>query len=156
VDSEDDGLPDIYEVTRVGCGLLPAVNDATADLDSDLLSNLSEFNMGTDPCNRDTDGDGCPDAREAQTAAGSEGSGGLRNPLNGWDYFNPSHDGKNRLDDVLMVIGQYFVDAGNPAYNVDTDRTYTGPNAWNLGPPDGKERMDDVLGIVRSYFHDCS
>jgi hypothetical protein len=115
--------------------------------------------------NGDTDGDGCPDLREQQTAPGSQMSGGLRDYLNPWDYFNPTHDGLNRVDDVLSVVAQYFHDDTDanpglppyaPGYNVDTDRTALGPNVWNLGPPNGIERVDDVLAELVQYFHDCS
>ncbi len=115
------------------------------------------------PC-ADTDGDGCPDVKEQQTAPGSQVSGGLRDYLNPYDYFNPTHDGMNRVDDVLKVVQQYFKDDNDanpgqppyaPNYNPDTDRTAPGPNAWNLGPPNGLNRVDDILAIVKQYFHDC-
>jgi hypothetical protein len=103
-------------------------------------------------CNADKDGDGCPDAKEEQSESGSQLSGGLRDPSNEWDYFNPTHDGLNRVDDILAVVNAYFMN-GETA----TDRTLpTGaPNAWNLGPPNGQVRIDDVLNIVKQYFHDC-
>jgi hypothetical protein len=112
----------------------------------------------------DTDGDGCPDANEQQTAGGTETTGGRRDYQNPWDYFNPSKDGLNRVDDVLLVLGQYFIDDDPatygyepypPGYNTGTDRTLIGPNAWNLGPPNGQQRVDDILYIVNQYFHDC-
>jgi hypothetical protein len=118
----------------------------------------------TPPAASDTDGDGCPDANEQQTAPGSETSGGLRDHLNPHDYMNPTGDGENRIDDVLMVIQQYFDDAfldppdnsvPNPAYNPDTDRTAIGPDAWDLGPPNGEQRIDDILAIIFQYLHDC-
>ena len=83
-------------------------------------------------------------------------TGGRRNPKNPWDYFNPTHDGQNRVDDILLVVHQFFKDSGNPAYNVDTDRTLIGPNAWNTGPPDGKQRVDDILNIVHQFYNDCA
>jgi hypothetical protein len=101
----------------------------------------------------DTDGDGCPDMNEALP---SPLSGGERNFLNPYDYFNPSHDGQNRIDDILDVVDQYYIDSGNPNYNPDTDRTLLGPNAWNLGPPNGQQRVDDILNMVYQYYHDCS
>ncbi len=79
--------------------------------------------------------------------------------------MNPSHDGKSRIDDVLLVVQAYFKDDtdGNPGlppytagYNPDTDRTLLGPNAWNTGPPNGLQRIDDILAQVKQYFHDCS
>jgi alpha-tubulin suppressor-like RCC1 family protein len=130
--------------------------DPDADTDGDTLLN------GVDP---DDDNDGCPDVSEVQTSAGSQLSGGLRNPHDPNDYFNPSHDGQNRVDDVLLVASQYFDDDsdGNPGlppyaagYDPDTDRTFVGPLAWNLGAPDGLQRVDDILNQVKQYFHDCA
>jgi len=101
----------------------------------------------------DTDGDTCPDAREAST---NQMIGGKRNFLSEWDYFNPTGDGVNRIDDVLAVVDQYFVDIGNVNYTATTDRTSFGPDAWNSGPPNGLQRIDDILNAAKQYFHDCS
>ena len=126
---------------------------------------LSEPRLAPVDLQQDTDGDGCIDIREMQTAPGSETSGGLRNAKIPYDYLNPTHDGQNRVDDILMVIAQYFTDDtdGNPGlppysmgYNPDTDRTLVGPNPWNVGPPNGLQRVDDILNQVHQYFHDCS
>lgn len=112
----------------------------------------------------DSDGDGCPNGREIVQGFGAQNSGGNRDSKNPHDYFNPTHDGENRIDDVLAVVGQYFKDDddGNPGlppyepgYNPDTDRTALGPNASNLGPPNGQQRLDDILAIIKQYFHDC-
>jgi hypothetical protein len=105
------------------------------------------------PYPADTDDDGCPDTKEAGANAMM---GGARNFLNPNDYFNPTHDGANRIDDVLAVVEQYFDDQGSPAYTSDTDRTPYGPSPWNLGPPNGQQRIDDILNAVKQYFHDCS
>jgi hypothetical protein len=118
---------------------------------------------GTKPL--DTDGDGCSDQREHLTSTGSERYGGLRDFTNPYDYFNPTHDGQNRVDDVLMVVQAFFDDDSDanpglppyaPGYNPDTDRTAGGPNVWNLGPGNGLQRLDDILAIIAQYFHDCS
>ncbi len=101
----------------------------------------------------DSDGDGCPDADESGP---DEKLGGRRNFLNSWDYFNPTNDGKNRVDDILAVVDHYFIREGEPGYEDGKyDRSYLGPNDWNLGPPDGQVLVDDVLYAVESYFHDC-
>ena len=101
----------------------------------------------------DTDGDGCPDAQELGT---NPVLGGGRDPLNPWDYFNPTHDGKNRVDDILAVVQHYEKNAGDPGYDTKYDRTYLGPNKWNLGPPDGMIRVVDILAEIYQYHHDCS
>ncbi len=101
----------------------------------------------------DSDADGCPDKKELTD---NQDQGGLRDPFNPWDYFNPTHDGLNRVDDILKVVGQYFIDAGNPDYTTDTDRTaVVGANPWNLATPNGQQRVDDILASVKQYFHDC-
>ena len=45
-DADQDGMPDDWEVTN---GLDPTVNDADLDKDGDGVSNLDEYNQGTDP-----------------------------------------------------------------------------------------------------------
>jgi hypothetical protein len=62
----------------------------------------------------------------------------------------------NRIDDIVAVLNQYFIDSGDAGYNPDTDRTLVGPNLWNLGPPNGLQRVDDIVHALNHYFHDCS
>ncbi len=101
----------------------------------------------------DADGDGCPDMRELGT---NSMMGGRRNFLNPWDYMNPTGDHMNRVDDILAVVQHFGLNAGDPGYDVKYDRTYIGPNKWNLGPPNGKIRVDDILAAVMQYGQDCS
>jgi hypothetical protein len=105
---------------------------------------------------RDADSDGCADRKELGNTANQ---GGLRDPYNHYDYMNASKDGLNRVDDILAVVNQYFIDdpIGTPDLKSQTDRTaVTGGNAWNLGPPNGQQRVDDILAAVKQYFHDCN
>jgi alkaline phosphatase D len=128
--------------------------DLHSDRDSDGLIACSETQGGTDPDNPDTDGDHCGDGAELGP---NHTSGGERNPLDQWDYMNPSGDGTNRIDDIIQVVQQYFKDLGNPQYLEATDRT-AGPLAagWRTGPPDGRQRVDDILSALRSYYNDCT
>jgi hypothetical protein len=104
----------------------------------------------------DSDGDGCPDKIELSNASGS---GGLRDPLNRWDYFNPEKANTphaQTVADILFIIGKYGKNQGNPAYTIDTDRTaIIGGNTWNLGPPDGQQTVADTLAAVKQYNHNC-
>ena len=61
-DADCDGLPDDWEIAH---GLNPGwAGDALLDLDGDGLTNLQEYALGTNPRNRDTDGDGYSDGDE--------------------------------------------------------------------------------------------
>jgi hypothetical protein len=55
-----------------------------------------------------------------------------------------------------MVVQHYGKNTGDPGYSTDYDRTYIGPNAWNLGPPNGQIRVDDILEAIYQYHHDCA
>ncbi len=115
----------------------------------------------------DYDGDGCTEYEESQDTPGTQMSGGLRDFSNPYDYFNPTGDGKNRIDDVLAVIGRYFasgdpsgplhtVPPAPPAYHANFDRAPLGPDVWDLTQGDGQILLPDILAIVKQYFHDCS
>jgi hypothetical protein len=103
----------------------------------------------------DSDRDGCPDSNELQTADDSQLTGGRRDPLNPWDFFNPTHDGTNHVDDILAVIQHFGLNQGDPGYDTTYDRTYIGPNPWNLGPPDGHIGIVEILAIVAQFNQDC-
>jgi hypothetical protein len=94
-------------------------------------------------------------------------SGGLRDYLNPFDYWNPSHDGLNRIDDIQLVKNQYFHDDNDSTpglppykagYNPDMDRKDNPGSSedWDVVRGDGQQRIDDVLLMVKQYFHDCS
>jgi arylsulfatase A len=62
-DNDLDGMPNWFENQYTALNReYPA--DAAADFDHDGLTNLEEFQNGTDPENRDTDGDGFSDGEE--------------------------------------------------------------------------------------------
>ncbi|MFN7963466.1 MAG: PA14 domain-containing protein [Thermoanaerobaculia bacterium] len=85
-DSDGDGLPDDYELANAnGPGGSPGLDpqnpaDSAADFDSDGLTNLQEFQAGTNLFSADTDGDGLSDSQElalgsSPLAADSDGDG---------------------------------------------------------------------------------
>jgi len=93
-DSDKDGLPDDYERAN---HLNPYDgSDAGQDADGDGLTNLDEFQRGTDPNRADTDGDGLSDGEEL--TAGT-------NPA------NPDSDGDGVLDGTEQLLGTDPLDA---------------------------------------------
>lgn len=57
-DRDDDAMLDAWEKKN---GLDPTIDDSGLDDDGDGLTNLQEFQLGTDPRSKDSDGDGMPD-----------------------------------------------------------------------------------------------
>ncbi len=62
-DRDDDGMPDYFEDQYAFLNPLLAT-DAAGDQDADGLTNLREYQVGSNPAVADTDGDGLPDAEE--------------------------------------------------------------------------------------------
>ncbi len=64
-DNDADGLPDAWEeFFGLNSNDNTGVNSADGDYDGDGLTNLQEYNLGTDPTKPDTDGDGLNDYDE--------------------------------------------------------------------------------------------
>lgn len=103
-DTDGDGIPDADE-TRLGLDPRNPV-DAQEDFDRDDLTNLREFQLGTDIRKSDTDGDGIKDGEE--TVAGADGF--VTNPL------LPDTDGDGVRDGL----------------EVQTGSDPTNPNSFNL------------------------
>ncbi len=170
-DVDNDGVVDAFERWYFGSNA-PL---ATDDFDSDGLNLLGEYLTGNDPTNADTDvdtvsdgaddedSDGCTNAAEVGT---DETLGGLRNPLNAWDFYDvetisgPGKDGVvDLLFDILGVINHYQPTAGGaPPYDANYDRgPSAGPNAWNMTRPDGViDLLNDILGVVLQGNHTCT
>ena len=96
-DTDGDGMPDDYEIANGFNPLDPS--DAGQDADHDGLTNLQEYQLGTNPHNADTDGDGVPDGQEVKMGT---------NPLDP----DTDHDG--------LTDGQELALGTNPL-NPDTD-----------------------------------
>jgi hypothetical protein len=155
-DSDSDGIPDILE-SYFG------ISDPNGDADGDGMTNLEELNLGTDPQspdNVDGDGDGCVNLKKVSPGnyegelSSSEQTGGRRDGANQWDFFDPDKsvgsERIHRVGDILAVGNHYHLN------DADYNRSYVGPNDWNLGPPDGLINIEDVLFARAAYFNDCS
>lgn len=134
---------------------------------------------GSVTCNAgspDSDGDGCLNTAEQQSAPGSEQSGGRRNYLSFWDFYdtpdaNGYRDGTVDLFGDIFGVAFRFGASGNPnadplglpipaapAYHPGFDRSEPAPGAdpWDAGPPDGGiDLFNDILGTAFQFGHAC-
>jgi hypothetical protein len=102
VDTDGDGMPDIWEDTHGLNKLDP--DDASEDPDLDDLDNLAEYNNGTDPNNSDTDGGGENDGSEVN--------------LFGQDPLDPADD---EIPAIEWVDASPHISATVMTFNVDPD-----------------------------------
>ncbi len=102
-DTDGDGLPDDWELLHFG----DLDETEFGDLEPDGLTNLQEFNRGTDPNNPDSDGDGLEDGPEfnlhgtdpADSDSDDDGlSDGAEVNTYGTDPNNPDSDGDGLPD----------------------------------------------------------
>ncbi|MGB0992333.1 MAG: DUF1800 family protein [Akkermansiaceae bacterium] len=99
-------MPDAYEIAN---GLDPLSDDGTLDADVDGLTNLGEFQAGTDPHNRDTDNDYLADGLEA---------GHGTNPL------LSDTDGDKILDGIEILANPYVTNPTLADSDNDGDDDY--------------------------------
>ena len=145
-DTDNDGMPDGYEADYY---FDLNFDDGSYDYDSDGLTNLGEYNAGTEPYDSDSDGDGMHDGFEvtylldplvASDAASDADSDGLSNL---WEYrlkLNPrlTDSNGNGLSDALedreldglvnlAEITTHSTDPTQPDTDMDTL-----PDGWEL------------------------
>ena len=172
VEALKDGLEGLNEV---GCSInaqgtpIPAdeplqegeEKPVPVDTDLDGVTDGEEtLIVSTDPFASDTDADGCSDGRELSN---DPATGGQRDPLNHWDFYDVSGEGGGPPDgiidlpnDILGVI-QHFAPSGAAPYDVQFDRgVSSGPHPWNMTAPDGViDLPNDILGVILQFNHDC-
>ena len=114
LDTDGDGMPDAYEIANI---LDPNVNDAALDPDNDLLSNLGEYQRGTNPHDNDSDDDGLLDGAETNTGLYVNSGNTGTNPL------DPDTDDDTLLDSVETATGTWvsLTNRGTSPFRTDTD-----------------------------------
>ena len=94
-DTDHDGMDDAWERANFG----DLTHDGTADGDADGLTDLEEFQHGTDPANWDTDGDRIPDGWEVRNgldpvvsdASADPDGDGYSNLAEYWGHSQPTN-----------------------------------------------------------------
>jgi hypothetical protein len=124
-------------------------NAKDTDDDNDLLSDAEEARLGTDPCKRDTDGDGMSDGWEQQSAIDRNGGGAVPSPSKR-PYPNALDKSDANIDsdgDGLTNLEEYTAWATFGGNKIPL--SYSGGNpasAGRLAPPAGQEKYFDRDG----------
>ena len=125
-DSDNDGIPDSYEILTA---TNPAVNDALNDPDNDGLTNLAESQYGSHPLLSDTDNDGQNDYFEYKAGT---------NPKDKNSIFN-CHINYSGLSGITLV---WFGKTGN-LYTI----------MYKEAPEDDFKVYLSNINIVKSGLH---
>ena len=141
-DDDNDGMPDIFEAFY---GLNVLVNDALGDADSDGVSNLAEYTLGTNPnvANSDTidtDGDGVKDVTDNCTSIANADQADQDNDSIG-DVCDSDRDG-----DGVANGADIFPDNANESADFDLDGI--GDNADS---DDDGDTMSDAFEILYGF-----
>ncbi|MEX2159439.1 MAG: flexitail domain-containing putative surface protein [Dehalococcoidia bacterium] len=131
--------------------------------DLDTPRDCEESSLSTDPSAGDRDGDGCSNAAELGP---NPELGGMRNPLDPWDFYDT--DGGGAVDlfsDILGVANLYGADVGDDGptepdgYDPKFDRSppAAGAEQWQMGAPDGGiDLLTDIFGVMLQFGHTCN
>jgi hypothetical protein len=122
IDSEPDGMPDVWETIWPGINTLDQLT-AAGDFDNDGLLDPEEFVAGTNPTEADTDGDGLTDNVETGTGT----------------YVGPSDTGTSPTEADTDGDGLTDGVESNTGIVVDANDTGTDPNDRDT---DGDEYSD--------------
>ena len=112
-DTDSDGMPDQWEIAY---GLNPSSSgDANLDPDGDGLTNLQEYQHGTNPIDPDTDDDALSDGLEVMAGT---------NPLDGLDPISTTVAASKTMSDTKLGIGNMVCTASfaDGSYGEELDR----------------------------------
>ncbi|MDD4869987.1 MAG: hypothetical protein PHR77_05455, partial [Kiritimatiellae bacterium] len=113
VDNDNDGMDDDYELFF---GLDTSLDDSAMDPDGDGLTNLQEFQRGTDPFQSDTDRDGWNDDYDSNAVS--------RIYIKWGDSFFTTNNS------YIYVAPPWLVSS----YKVDGDWVTNSPSNWHVAP----------------------
>ncbi len=137
LDQDGSGIPDWWELKHA---LQPGSTAlAATDLDGDTLSNLLEFQRGSDPRRADTDGDGLSDHVESASNAltADSDNDGLADgaEVNAAIPSNPNlpdtdGDGVNDKEEVRLGTDPTYNPGGSPTFTGWVPRFQSTPSRW--------------------------
>ena len=130
VDWDADGMHDDWEISH---GLSPWINDANIDSDGDGLTNLEEYERGTDPFNPDSDGDGILDGDEDGRLERSEDTG-ARQLTRGIEVLSEDESGMT-LELITTAFNAEVVTAGSEEFEQLSIAEYVHGFTSELGTP---------------------
>ncbi|WP_455391777.1 winged helix-turn-helix transcriptional regulator [[Eubacterium] cellulosolvens] len=109
-DEDGDGLPDDWELMYFGNITFYGPSD---DPDGDSLTNLEEYQEGTDPTNSDTDGDNMPESWELQYDLDPNDAGDAEE--------DADNDGYTNLDEYKHMTNPQDRHSPEPSSKEDAD-----------------------------------
>ncbi len=125
LDSDIDGIPDAFENQN---GLDPNdPADAALDADGDALTNLDEYNLGTQLQNEDTDGDSFSDGEEFEKGSDPTDKSSVPG-------VTPTTPQGHLINIILLVVGAIAL-IGGIAYFYLESRKSAGDESPGLSPP---------------------
>lgn len=159
------GHADLWTGQPDGCAGSPV--GLTAYANTPLLSARQSESL-----THDSDRDGCSDLKEL---GDSVLAGGLRDPFNPWDFFDPTGatgqpDRSVSGFDFFSVLSRFNATGDPlsdpqqrpippaPGYHVVADRgtaPVPGSNGWNLQRPDGSIAGGDLFAVLAQFNHAC-
>jgi uncharacterized protein (DUF1800 family) len=144
-DSDNDGMPDVWEDANLFNKLSAA--DATGDADSDGLNNRDEFLVGTNPRDADSDNDGISDSLERANSSNPL-LATSRPPFTGASLPSGQDLDGNGLPDAWEV--RYRAFGLPPSGDADGDGAANEQEAqWGTNPFDANSKI--ALALTKQF-----